>query len=241
MFHPVARAPVMVLDLTIAEEAVHLTGDGALWIERARMLVVSDLHLEKGSAYAAGGQMTPPYDTRTTLQRLSVLMDALRPETIVCLGDSFHDRGARARMAAEDVAAVRTMTAACDWIWIEGNHDPAPPEDMGGRRAAQIEVGALTLRHEPSVSGARGEVCGHLHPCARVLGRGRAVRSRCFVSDGVRLVMPAFGALTGGLNVLDDVFTPLFSAPWTAYVPGRDSIYRVGPERLIPDRMRAAG
>jgi DNA ligase-associated metallophosphoesterase len=234
-----ADAPVLGLDMMIAGEPVRLLGAGALWVVGQRTLVVSDLHLEKGSAYAARGQMTPPYDTAVTLRHLARLVTALRPDRTIALGDSFHDRGARSRMAAGDVAAVRALTSSCEWIWIEGNHDPAPPDDLGGVRAAQVQAGALTLRHEPAAGAADGEVCGHLHPCASVPGRGRAVRSRCFVSDGSRLVMPAFGAMTGGLNVLDEAFAPLFRSAWAAYVPGRDGVYRITPERLMPDGPKA--
>ncbi|MEZ6028913.1 MAG: ligase-associated DNA damage response endonuclease PdeM [Hyphomonadaceae bacterium] len=233
--------PARVLQLDLAGESLALHPCGGLWWGAAGVLVVSDLHLEKASSYAVRGQMLPPYDTRATLKRLGVLLADLKPTTVVCLGDSFHDRRSRPRMAEEDVAAVRAMTAAHDWIWIEGNHDPAPPEDLGGRAAFELRMGALTLRHEPTNGAARGEVAGHLHPCARVVGRsGRSVRTRCFATDGQRLVMPAYGALTGGLNVLDEAYAPLFAGGMVAAVMGRDGVYLAGPDSLAPDRRGAA-
>lgn len=229
------------LAFEVAGECLSLRACGALWWEAADVLVVSDLHLEKASAYAARGQMLPPYDTRATLRRVAALIDTLKPTTVISLGDSFHDRHARSRMAAEDAAMVRAMTDACDWVWIEGNHDPKPPADLGGRVAHELRLGPLTFRHHPSAGTVRGEVAGHLHPCARVVGRGRSVRSRCFVSDGERMVMPAYGALTGGLNVLDVAFAGLFPNGLVAGVIGRDSVYAAAGERLVADTLRAAG
>ncbi len=233
-----ATGETRVLQLELAGERLSLLPCGGLWWEAAGVLVVSDLHLEKASSYAARGQMLPPYDTRATLRRLGALLAELRPTTVVSLGDSFHDRRSRTRMADDDVAAVRAMTEAHDWVWIEGNHDPAPPEDLGGRAAFELRMGGLTLRHEPS-PGARGEIAGHLHPCARVVGRtGRSVRARCFAANGERLVMPAYGALTGGLNVLDAAFAPLFADRMVACVLGRDGVYLAGVDSLAPDRAR---
>lgn len=225
----------------VAGERLSLQPCGGLWWESAGVLVVSDLHLEKASSYAARGQMLPPYDTRATLRRIAALVDSLKPTTVISLGDSFHDRGARPRMAPADVGLVRELTDACDWIWIEGNHDPKPPEDLGGRMAHELRLGALTFRHEPTPGTARGEIAGHLHPCAKVAGRGRTVRVRCFATDGERLVMPAYGALTGGLNILDTAFVPLFPAGAIACVLGRDGVYLAAGERLVADPMRAVG
>lgn len=220
----------------VAGEQLSLQPCGGLWWEAASVLVVSDLHLEKASSYASRGQMLPPYDTRATLRRIGALIQALRPTTVISLGDSFHDRRARPRMAADDVALVRGMTEACDWIWIEGNHDPKPPEDLGGRMAHELVLGDLVFRHEPSIGPAAGEIAGHLHPCARVIGRGgRTVRARCFATDGERLVMPAYGALTGGLNVLDVAFDYLFPRGVFAGIVGRDGVYLAAKDRLAPD------
>lgn len=214
---------------------------GALWWSDERLLVVSDLHLEKGSSFASRGQMLPPYDTRATLGRIARLMDRLKPRTVVSLGDSFHDRRARVRMAEDDVALVRRLTGQCDWIWIEGNHDPAPPDDLGGRMADKLVFGPLTFRHEPTPGPVSGEVAGHLHPCARVVGRTGTVRARCFAMDETRIVMPAYGALTGGLNVLDAAFGSLFPDGLLVGALGRDDVYAAAMQQLAPDAVSAAG
>jgi DNA ligase-associated metallophosphoesterase len=220
--------------LKLAGEAALALPEGALWLEERGALIVSDLHFEKGSAFARRGQMLPPYDTRATLARLAALAAALKPRTIVSLGDSFHDGEGAARLCAEDAASLRVLTGACDWIWIEGNHDPVPPADLGGRAMSEIAFGALAFRHEAR-EGAPFEVSGHLHPCAKVAARGGAVRRRCFATDGARLVMPAFGAFTGGLNVCDEAFAPLFPNGCFALVMGKARLYPTAPERLAPD------
>lgn len=223
--------------ITVAGARLLALTCGGLWWEDAGLLVVSDLHLEKASSYAARGQMLPPYDTRATLGRVGRQIAVLKPRMVISLGDSFHDRRARPRMADQDVATLRRLTQSCDWVWIEGNHDPKPPEDLGGRVIGELEIGPLTFRHIPSDGPARGEVAGHLHPCARVVGRsGRSVRARCFATDGERLVMPAYGALTGGLNVLDRAFGPVFPRGLQVGVIGRDAVYLAGRDRLAPDR-----
>ncbi len=206
---------------------------GGLWLAAARTLIVSDLHLEKGSSFAQRGQVLPPYDTRTTLARLSALASQLKPACIVSLGDSFHDPRAAQRLCPEDAATLRTLTAAHDFVWIEGNHDPRPPEALGGRAAAELVVSGLTLRHEPT--GAATEIAGHLHPCAAVSGRGRRLRARCFATDGERLVMPAFGAFTGGLNVCDAAFASVFAQGCDALLLARGKVYPAPAERLLPD------
>jgi hypothetical protein len=221
------------VEAMVAGVRVTARREGALWIEDARTLVVSDLHLEKGSSYALRGQMLPPYDTHAALARISALMSALKPDIVVSLGDSFHDGGGPARMDAGDRALLQTLTGACDWIWVEGNHDGRSAETVGGVWRETLQLGALTLRHEPT--GAHGEIAGHLHPCARVSGRGRSVRKRCFATDGARLVMPAFGAYTGGLNICDDAFALIFPEGAAALVIGRDRVLPAPQERLLAD------
>ena len=221
----------------VAGEQLVLHSCGAVWWEAASVLVFSDLHLEKASSYAERGQMLPPYDTGATLRRIDSLIQMLQPTTVIALGDSFHDRRAAVRMASGDVAYVRAMTGRVDWVWIEGNHDPQPPAHLGGRTAHELRLGPLTFRHEPASGNAHGEIAGHLHPCARVLGRGRSVRARCFASDGERMVMPAYGALAGGLNVLDVAFSPIFPNGMIAAVLGRDGVYAAAGERLVADAL----
>ncbi len=230
---PVLEQAGQGLRLILSGVAVRALPEGALYVEGARALVVSDLHLEKGSAFAVRGQMLPPYDTRFSLARLAALIEALAPEIVVSLGDSFHDREAGLRLHGEDRAALSALTARTDWVWIEGNHDPEPPRALGGRAAREITLAGLAFRHEPA--GGQAHVYGHLHPCARVAARGASVRRRCFATDGARLVMPAFGAFAGGLNVRDAAFAPVFPAGCYALVLGQDRLYPAAPNRLAPD------
>ncbi len=208
------RSGALVIELGGSHAA--LRPSGALWLAELGVLAVGDLHLEKGSAYAARGQLLPPFDTADTLGRLEAEVAALSPPTLVLLGDSFHDRRALGRLSGADAARIAGLARGRSLIWITGNHD----EDglaaafragggLPGDLAAELAVGALTLRHEPG--GAPSEVCGHLHPCAKIVRAGRSVRRRAFVTDGVRLILPAFGAYAGGLNVRDAAFSGLFA------------------------------
>ncbi len=222
---------------SLADVTVTPDPSGALWIASEQALVVSDLHFEKGSAFAERRVMLPPYDTAATLARLTAVIARWNPRVVVALGDSFHDRRAEARMAGLDREGLRSLTTGRDWIWIAGNHDPAPPEAIGGEAVAELRFGALTLRHEPLPGASPGEIAGHLHPVARVWSQSGSIRRRCFVSDGERCVMPAFGAYAGGLNIRDDAFHVLFgNAEPYAHTIGRDKIYRVPMSRCPPER-----
>jgi uncharacterized protein len=191
-----------------------------LWLPRTRTLIASDLHFEKGSAFAAKGALLPPFDTTETLARLMTVIAAFKPELLIALGDSFHDIHADSRLHTSDKQHLLEMSRTTPTVWIEGNHDPEVPSWLEGGRCATLSHDGLVFTHEPSGIEA-GEVAGHLHPCARITGAsGRSIRRRCFVSDGRTLVMPAFGAFTGGLNVRDSAFENLFSKPPTVLVPG---------------------
>lgn len=228
--------PEMTL-LHVQGEMLMPLPEGALWWPDHETLIVSDLHFEKGSSYAVRGQMLPPYDTHTTLTRIETLVDTLVPRRILSLGDSFHDRAAETRLGADSVARIQALTGRCDWIWVEGNHDPDPPQFLGGSAAKSVTLGALTFRHEPT--GTPGEVAGHLHPVAKLSGRNRSVRRKCFVSDGHRLVLPSLGAFTGGLNILDPAFSEAFPEGGTmAFTLGRDHVIAVPSHRLMPDVKR---
>ena len=212
---------------------------GALvWPER-RTVVVADLHLEKGSAFAARGQLLPPYDTRATLERLEALIAKHRPERLICLGDSFHDGGAGERLAAADRARLKRLTGSCDWVWIEGNHDPEPQAilgDLGGHVEAELIDGPLAFRHQARTNGAgavSGEVSGHWHPKAAVHLPPKRISAPCFVSDGRRLVLPAFGAYTGGLNVLDQGLRGLFQENFFVHLVHRARLYGFPRDRLV--------
>jgi uncharacterized protein len=203
---------------------------GALYWEAQQLLVVSDLHLEKGSSFAARGVLLPPYDTVATLSRLAAVIARHDPCTVIALGDSFHDREAHERLSDSDREALSALQARRDWIWISGNHDPALPSDLGGLVASEVAIGEVTFRHQPT--GTCGEVAGHLHPKARVATRGGGVERRCFVSDGERAVMPAFGAYSGGLSIRDAAFARIFpSADFTVHVLGDIRLHTIAASR----------
>lgn len=208
---------------------------GVLYWPEQSLLAVADLHLEKGSSFAKRGVLLPPYDTAATLARLSQLIARYAPRTVVALGDSFHDGGGPARLADTDRASLTGLQCGRDWIWIMGNHDPEPADNIGGRFLNTLSVDTLTFRHEPTETG-KGEIAGHLHPVARVARRGRAVSRRCFASDANRTVMPAFGAYTGGLNVRDRAFANVFTTlAFTAHMLGERRLYAVAARQCLPD------
>jgi uncharacterized protein len=203
---------------------------GALFWKEQSLLVVSDLHLEKGSSFAARGVLLPPYDTVATLGRLASVIACHDPRIVVALGDSFHDRTAHERLSAADREAIAALQARRDWIWISGNHDPALPSDLGGIIASEVAIGPIVFRHEPT--GNVGEIAGHLHPKARVATRARWLERRCFASDGERLVMPAFGAYAGGLSIRDDAFSKIFRNPaFVAHVLGDNRLHAIAASR----------
>ena len=216
--------------VTISDVMFVADVSGALfWLEQ-RLLVVSDLHLEKGSSFARRGVLLPPYDTVATLGRLAAVIARHDPRMVIALGDSFHDREAHERLSTSDRDALAAMQARRDWIWISGNHDPALPPDLGGTVANEVAIGPIIFRHEPT--GAAGEIAGHLHPKARVPTRGRSIERRCFVSDGERAVMPAFGAYAGGLSIRDVAFTKIFGAPdFMAHVLGDNRLHDIVASR----------
>jgi len=222
--------PMQVETVDIAGITLHADLSGALYWEEQRLLVVSDLHLEKGSSYATRGVLLPPYDTIATLGRLGAVIARHDPRTVIALGDSFHDRAAHDRMSPPNREVLGALQLRRDWIWISGNHDPELPSDLGGTVAAEVAIGPITFRHEPT--GAQGEIAGHLHPKARVSARGRAVERRCFASDGARAVMPAFGAYTGGLNIRDAAFAKIFQTlGFVAHVLGDRRLHAIAASR----------
>jgi uncharacterized protein len=206
---------------------------GALYWPDYRVLAVADLHFEKGTSYAArAGLFLPPYDSRATLDALEAVVARRTPDLVLCLGDSFHDAKAGGRLADEDRSRIRRLTGSRDWIWIAGNHDPELPDGLGGRRVEEIAIGPLVFRHEPQDTTSTGEIAGHLHPCATVRVRGKSMRRRCFASDGVRAILPAFGAYTGGLDVFDDAFAGLFPGGFNTWLIGRDRVREIPATRL---------
>ncbi len=213
---------------------------GAIYWAREQILIVSDLHLEKGSSFAARGVMLPPYDTRTTLMRLAALIRRYAPKRVISLGDAFHDGEAEERMDEDDAVMLTALMREAAWLWVLGNHDPEPPARFAAETVKEARVGALVFRHEPiEGAGGAGEIAGHLHPCARVVSEGRTLRRRCFAVGETRMIMPAMGAYAGGLNILDRAYAPLFSNP-VAWVMGADGVYPIGCENLAPDSFGGA-
>ena len=221
-------------DIDLAGMAATLDLSGALYLAAEDALVIADLHLEKGSSFARRGQMLPPYDTRETLRALSQTLGRFASRTVIALGDSFHDLGGPDRLADDDRAALAALQSGRHWLWITGNHDRALPKHIGGEVLGELTLGSLTLRHEPT-AGAPDEIAGHLHPVGRVVMRGRAVRRRCFVTDGRRCLLPAFGAYAGGLNVCDAAFKPLFPNGFTAHLIGDGRLFAIGRAMLCRD------
>ncbi|WP_342359979.1 ligase-associated DNA damage response endonuclease PdeM [Terrarubrum flagellatum] len=183
------------LDMTV-------DADGGLWIAAERTLVVSDLHLEKGSSFAMRGSLVPPYDTGATLAAVTAMIGRWSPRRVIALGDSFHDDGGFKRLSERDASALASLQAGRDWLWITGNHDPSPPAGLPGEVADEIVVGGVAFRHAPVLSNDAPQIAGHLHPCVVVRGGARGVRRRCFAVDQRTLVMPALGAYSGGLDLL---------------------------------------
>ncbi|MGU3497021.1 ligase-associated DNA damage response endonuclease PdeM [Xanthobacteraceae bacterium A53D] len=214
--------------------AVRLDARGALVWPDEGLLVVADLHLEKGSAFARRGQMLPPYDTAETLGRLEALVADHQPRTIVALGDSFHDRWGAERLSTDARQRLCAMQVGRSFIWIAGNHDPEP-QGLEGEWSRELRIGPLTLRHEPSETPEAGEVAGHLHPVARLVVRGRSIRRRCFATDGRRMVLPALGAYAGGLNVRHSAIGALFSNGFEAHMLGTGRTYRIAANACLAD------
>ena len=211
---------------SITFQGEHLLLDpagGLVWPAR-RLLAVADLHLEKGSAAAAKGSLLPPWDTRTTLDRLAGLLRRHRPAEVVALGDSFHDARGAGRLLSPDQARLAAMTGFARFTWVLGNHDPTPPEGIGGTATDQHIAGPLRFRHEAG-SGSLGELCGHHHPKAHIPTKGARVTRPCFVLGAARLMLPAIGAYTGGLDVHDPAIARLF--------PGGGRLFLLGQHRLF--------
>lgn len=175
-------------------------GEAALFWPVHKALLVADLHLEKASSYAAGGQMLPPYDSRATLSELSGLVARFGATAVWCLGDNFHDDGGEARLESAAADLLKSMTAMLDWRWIVGNHDLGIGANWGGAVCDEMVVDGIVLRHEAMPTDGRPEMSGHFHPKLRQHLRGRMVSRRCFVRSKSKLILPAFGALTGGLD-----------------------------------------
>lgn len=190
-----------MVPFSFAGHALCALPEGALLWPARRALLVADLHFEKASWYAARGQMLPPYDSLATLADIARLVQATGVEELWCLGDSFHDSEGCERLPAEAQIRLRALTGTLRWTWITGNHDPDLRDRCGGEVVDEAMVDGLILRHEADPADPRPELSGHFHPKLRVHVRGKQVARRCFVATPRKIVLPAFGALTGGLDV----------------------------------------
>jgi uncharacterized protein len=190
-----------MVPFSFAGHAFAALSEGALYWPARRALLVADLHFEKASWFAARGQMLPPYDSLATVEALEAVVARCRPAEIWCLGDSFHDAGGCDRLPGDVQERLRALTARHRWMWITGNHDAGMIDRCGGDVIDEAVLGDIVLRHEAERGETRPEISGHFHPKLRIGVRGRLVARRCFVSTATKLILPAFGALTGGLDV----------------------------------------
>lgn len=209
--------------VTLGGERVLLDPAGVAFFPARRLLAVADLHLEKGSALAGRGAALPPYDSRATLERLWRAVRQWRPARVVALGDSFHDRHGALRLEEEARTRLAAIAALAELVWVLGNHDPDPPAALPGQACAEWREGAIAFRHQGG--GTAPEICGHHHPKARIATRGRSVARPCFVASPTRLMLPAFGAYTGGLDVRDPAIAGLFRRGGRIFLLGRERLF----------------
>jgi DNA ligase-associated metallophosphoesterase len=195
--------PVSFAPLPFAGQEWQLIDGRALYWPREQALVVADLHLEKASFYAVRGQMLPPYDSRATLERVALAIRACGARRVFCLGDNFHDAAGPERMEPHAAGMLAALTRATDWLWITGNHDAQVVGDIGGTLVDECDLGSIKLRHHAKVGEQSAELSGHFHPKLSVLTRGRRIARACAVASESRLILPAFGSLTGGLRADD--------------------------------------
>lgn len=215
-----------MVPLSFAGHEFFASPDGALYWPAEQALLVADLHLEKASWFAAGGQFLPPYDSLATLQALSQDIERTGVHRLYCLGDSFHDRFGCDRLPASARELLASMTSQLDWVWIVGNHDVGFVDHIGGRIEEECEVGGLILRHEAVAGETRPEMSGHFHPKFRLSLKGRGVSRRCFVASDTKLILPAYGAFTGGLDARHPEIVRKIGAGASALVPVTDRLLR---------------
>ena len=207
---------------------------GALFVPSHETLIIADLHLEQGTSLARRGIHVPPYDTAITLDLLHNVIEHAKPKRLIFLGDTFHDGEAELRLDHSHIASLQKLTTQYETFWICGNHDPEPPKTIGGKAATMIMLGSIALRHEPKRHlQDEFEIAGHLHPGCGVNQRGRRIYGKCFIGDQTRLIMPAFGAYTGGLNISSKAFAGLFNAKTAqATMIGRAALHRFSGAKL---------
>lgn len=235
-------APASVaISLQHGGEALLLDPLGVVFMPAWGMLVVADLHLEKGSAFARLGALLPPYDTDRTLRRLSWAIERYRPKVVVSLGDAFHDRAGAAALGHDARCQLQALALGRTWLWVKGNHDPEAPAGLAGESVEGLDLGRLRLVHLPDAAPRDGDgdgrtlIAGHLHPKARLAQGARKVSRPCFAGDARLLLLPAFGAYTGGLNVLDPAIRGLFAAGFAAFMLGDAKVFPVAHRHLRAD------
>jgi len=215
-----------MVPLSFEGETFFATSEGALFWPEQQALLVADLHLEKASWFARFGQFLPPYDSHATLVALDGEIRKTGATRLYCLGDSFHDRFGCDRLPADARALLMDLTARLDWTWIVGNHDPGFADHCGGSLAEEVELGGIILRHEAVREEPRPEMSGHFHPKLRLSVRGRRVSRRCFVVSRTKIIMPAFGSLTGGLDAHHPEILRSVGDDASALVPVSDRLLR---------------
>jgi len=215
-----------MVPLSFAGQDFLATPEGALFWPAQGALLVADLHLEKASWFARLGQFLPPYDSLATLSALAECVERSGATRLCCLGDSFHDRFGCDRLPADARALLTSLTSALDWVWIVGNHDPGFADHCGGRLEDEVDVGGIVLRHQAVPDDARPEMSGHFHPKLRLHAHGRNVSRRCFVASATKLILPAFGSLTGGLDANHSEIIGHVGHGASALVPVSDRLLR---------------
>lgn len=216
-------------EVILAAQHLWLLPGGAVFLPEVATLVVADLHLGKGTSARSRGVLLPPGDTMATLEKLSKLLDSYAPQHLIALGDSFHDGQAGDRFLDDEKSRLEAITCAVSTVWVAGNHDTLPVSGLSGSWIEECLLGNLILRHIPSaaIPSGKGEVAGHLHPKIRMRIKGHAISRPCFMIGPDRMILPAFGAYTGGLSTVSQAFGDLFSRPPSIYVWSADQIFRV--------------
>jgi hypothetical protein len=215
-----------MVPFSFAGETFFPTAEGALFWPAQNALLVADLHLEKASWFARLGQFLPPYDSLATLTALAAEAERTGARRLFCLGDSFHDRFGCDRLPASARELLTSLTGKVDWTWIVGNHDPGFADHCGGHIAEEVEIEGIILRHEAARDDARPEISGHFHPKLRLHLKGRHVSRRCFVTSQSKIIMPAFGSLTGGLDAHHPEILGSVGHGAAALVPVSDRLLR---------------
>jgi len=215
-----------MVPFSFASETFFAAADGALFWPREEALLVADLHLEKASWFARLGQFLPPYDSHATLTALAGEVERTGARRLFCLGDSFHDAFGCERLPDQARALLTELTGRLDWTWIVGNHDPGFADHCGGKLEEEVEISGIILRHEAVRDDPRPELSGHFHPKLRVNLKGRHVSRRCFVVSARKMILPAFGSLTGGLDARHPEILGSVGGNAAALVPVSDRLLR---------------